>query len=126
MDWAALFKIFQSWGPSAISSALVVVVLYLIKRVNKNSEADEERARGLQSLIDSKINGFRESVNKAAEDHGRRLSCIEMEYVRRETFYRELGGWKDDINRVSGQISSLAAELNKGIVELWKERKRSG
>jgi hypothetical protein len=122
MDWAALFKVFQSWGPSAISSALIVVVLYLIKRVDKNGEGDEERAKSLQGCLEAKIKELRSDVYKVIEDHGKRISYIEMKYVRRETFYRDLSGWKDDINRLSGQILGLSTDLNKGIVDLWKER----
>ena len=123
MEWAALFKIFQSWGPSAISSVLVLVVLYLIKHVDKNFEDDKKRARDFQDCLESKIKELRNDISKTLEDHGRRLSYIELEYVKREVFYRELGGWKDDINRMSGQIATLITDMNKGIVELWKEKK---
>jgi hypothetical protein len=122
MEWAALFKVFQSWGPSAISSALVIVVVYLIKRVDKNGEDDKKRAQGLQDCLEAKIKELRGDVYKAIGDHGRRLSYIETEYVKREAFYRELGGWRDDINRVSGQIITLSAELNRSVIELWKKK----
>jgi hypothetical protein len=124
MEWAALFKVFQSWGPSAISSALVVVTLYLIKKVDKNGEDDKKRAQNFMAVLEAKIKELRADVYKVLEDHGRRLSYIEMEYVKRETFYRELGGWRDDINRISGQIVTLAAELNRSIIELWKKKGR--
>lgn len=120
MDFAALFKIFQSWGPSAISSVLVVVVLYLIKKVDKNGEDDKKRAQGFQDSLEAKTKELRGEINKTMEDHSRRLSYIELEYVRREAFYRELGGWKDDINRLSSQISTQFMEFTKGTVELWK------
>ncbi|MDR0302365.1 MAG: hypothetical protein LBI04_08670 [Treponema sp.] len=119
MDWAALFKIVQSWGPSAISSVLVVVVLFLIKQVHKNSADNEQRAKDSNILIDSKLKELRNDTFKMLDDHGRRLSYIELEYVRRESFYRELGGWKDDINRVSGQIS----DFNKSVIELWRDKR---
>jgi len=122
MDWAALFKIFQSWGPSAISSVLVVVVIYLIKRVKENGEADNKRAQNLQACLDEKVKELRTDVNKTIEDHGRRLSYIELEYVRRETFYRELGGWKGDINRLSDLITTQFMNFTKSIIELWKEK----
>ena len=123
MDFAALFKIFQAWGPSALSSVLIVVVLYLVKKVDTNGKEDRERAKGFQILLDSKLKELREDTARVSDEHGRRLSCIEMEYVRRETFYRELGGWKDDINRLSSQISTQFTEFMKSIVELWKDRK---
>jgi hypothetical protein len=122
MEWSGLFHLIQSWGPSAISSVLVFIVLYLLKQVNKNSEDDAIRAKKFQDSLDEKTKELRSDVNKTIEDHGKRLSYIELEYVRRDTFYRELGGWKDDINRLSSQISTQFMEFTKGTIELWKEK----
>jgi len=120
MDIAALFKLVHSWGPSAVTSLLVFFVIHLSKKLDKNSEDDKKRADDLQNYLDGKLKGLREDTTKVLDEHGRRLSYIEMEYIKRETFYRELGGWKDDINRLSGQISSQFTEFMKSIVELWK------
>jgi len=118
MDMEALFRIVQSWGPSAVTSLLVFFVVHLSKKLDKNGEEDRKRAEGLRGYLEDKLRELRENTAKALEEHGRRLSCIELEYVRRETFYRELGGWRDDINRVLDQIS----EFRKNVVELWKDR----
>jgi len=120
MELEALFKIFQSWGPSAVTSLLVFFVIHLSKKLDKNCEEDTKRAKSIHDYLEVKIKELRDDMAKALDEHGRRLSCIELEYVRRETFYRELGGWKDDINRLSGQISSQFSEFMKSIVELWK------
>ena len=120
MDVEALFKIFHSWGPSAVTSLLVFFVIHLSKKLDKNNEDDKQRADNLQKYLDGKLKELREGTAKALDEHGRRLSFNEMEYIKRETFYRELGGWKDDINRLSGQISSQFTEFMKSIVELWK------
>jgi hypothetical protein len=93
--------------------------LYLIKQVHKNGKDDEERAKDSQALINSKLKELRDDTFKTLEEHGRRLSYIELEYARRESFYRELGGWKDDVNRLSGQIS----DFTKSVIELWKDRR---
>ncbi|MDR1858854.1 MAG: hypothetical protein LBQ69_05240 [Treponema sp.] len=118
MDLEALFKIVHSWGPSAVTSLLVFFVIHLAKKLDKNNEDDKKRADNLQGYLDDKLKEFREGNAKTLDEHGRRLSYIEMEYIKRETFYRELGGWKDDINRLSGQIS----EVGKNIIELWKDK----
>jgi hypothetical protein len=122
MDWAALFKIFQSWGPSAISSALVVVVIHLIRLVNKNSEKEDGRAAAFQKQLDAKVEKVREDIGKTLGDHGRRIAYIETEYVRRDTFYRELSGWKEDINRLSDKIDALGADFAARVIEVWKGR----
>jgi len=120
MELEALFKIVQSWGPSAVTSLLVFFVIHLSKKLDKNGEADKQRAENLQGCLESKIKELRDETTKVMDEHGRRLSCIELEYVRRVDFYKDLGGWRDDINRVYDKISSLSADLTKGIIELWK------
>ena len=123
MDLLALLKLFQSWGPSAISSALIIVVMYLVKELHKNNKADEERAQSLRNMVDSKLKELRENTAKVLDEHGRRISSIELEYVKREEFYRDLGGWKDDISRLSDKLSVFSVEINRNIIELWKGRK---
>jgi hypothetical protein len=130
MEWEALFKIIQEWGPSAISSVLVVVVLYLIKRVNAAGAEEKARAESLKAAFETKVRELRDDVTKVIDGFGQRLSRIEVEFVRRETFYRELGGWKDDIGqlkdyvyRVSDQLSSQLSEIRKNIIELWRGQK---
>jgi len=123
MELEALFKIVQSWGPSAVTSLLVFFVIHLSKKLDKNSEEDKKRAAGIHDYLEVKVKELREDVTKVMDEHGRRLSCIELEYVRRIDFYKDLGGWRDDINRVYDKISSLSAELSKGIIEIWKGKR---
>jgi len=124
MDLEALFGIVRSWGPSAVTSLLVFFVIHLSKKLDKNGEEDKLRGDNLRGYLDGKLKELREDTMKALDEHGRRISCIELEYVRRMDFYKDLGGWRDDINRLSDKISSQSAELSKSINELWKDRAR--
>jgi hypothetical protein len=123
MDIAALFKVFQSWGPSAISSALIIAVAYLVKQLHENGKADAQRSKEMAELLNNKLNGLRTNIEQELDEHNRKLSYIELEYVKRETFFRDLSGWKDDINRLSGQLSAQFMEFTKFIIELWKDKK---
>jgi hypothetical protein len=125
MDFAALFALFQSWGPTAISSLLVIVVLFLLKKVDKNGEEDKKRADGVRKSFEDKLKELKDDTAKELDGHERRLSYIELEYIKREEFYRELGGWRDDINRLSGQITTQFMEFTKSIIEIWKDKKES-
>ncbi len=123
MDFAALFALAQSWGPTAISSALVIVVIYLIKKIDKNGEDDKKRAKDFQDSFESKIQELHDDVYKVLDDHYRELAYIKTEYLKRKDFYRDLGGWRDDINRLSNQISTQFMEFTKNIIELWKDKR---
>jgi len=124
MDFEALFGIVKSWGPSAVTSLLVFFVIHLSKKLDKNGEEDRKRGDSLQGSLEGKLKELRVDTMKVLDEHGRRISCIELEYVRRMDFYKDLGGWRDDINRLSDKISSQSAELSKSINELWKDRAR--
>jgi hypothetical protein len=124
MDIEALFSIVKSWGPSAVTSLLVFFVIHLSKKLDKNGEEDKLRADNLKIYLEDKLKGLREDTTKVLDEHGRRISCIELEYVRRMDFYKDLGGWRDDINRLYDKISSVSTDLSKSINELWKDRAR--
>jgi len=111
MDIVALFGLLQSWGPSAVSAALVIAVLYLVKQVHKANEDSTKRAKDFQAQLDSRL-----------DEHSRRISNIELEYVRRETFYRELGGWKDDIKQLSAETSAQFMEIRKNIFDFLNRK----
>ena len=122
MDIVALFGLFQSWGPSAVSAALVIAVLYLIRQVNKAGDDNTKRAEGFQEQIDSRLKDLRETTTAVLDEHGRRISNIELEYVRRETFYRELGGWKNDIKQLSAETSAQFMEIRKNIFDFLNRK----
>ena len=117
METLILSKIL-SWCPTAVSFILMVAVVFLIKKMGASEKSQAERINDLQACIENKLSALEAKTAKTFEDHSRRLSNLELEYIRRDTFYRELGGWKDDINRLSGQFS----EFTKNIIELWKSR----
>ena len=123
MDFVALYGLLQSWGPSAVSAALFVVVLYLIKQVNKSGEDNAKRFNSFQEQVDARLKGLKEDTASALADHGRRISTIELECVKRETLYRELGGWKDDIRQLSSDTSAQLMEIRKSIFDLLKDGK---
>ena len=109
----------QSWSPTAISTLTFFALAFLIKKMIKNEKAQVERTNNLRICIEKDLAEIKADTTKALEEHTRRISNLELEYIRRDTFYRELGGWKDDINRLSGQFS----EFSKNIIELWKGKR---
>ena len=112
MEWAGFFHLIQSWGPSAISSALVFVVIYLIKKVDTNSKEDAKRSQELRDYINNSLNRF-----------GERLSIVEKDYVKNEFFYQNLSGWRSEINRLSDQINTQFSNIFQSIVQLLKGNK---
>jgi hypothetical protein len=90
----------QQWGPTAVSTVLIFVVVFLIRKIDVNSKKDEERATTLRNDINKTLNSF-----------GERLSRIEHEYVKNEMFYRELSGWRSEIHRLYDLINNQFANI---------------
>ena len=126
MDFAALFRVFQSWGPSAISSVLVVVVLYLIKKVDANGKEDAARAKVFQEQLEAKVSGLYDTIHKELEAHGKRLSYIEMEYTKNSVFYEQLSGWRTEINRLADKSDGHHTQIVQYILDLLNRGRNEG
>jgi hypothetical protein len=126
MDFAALFHIVQSWGPSAISSVLVIVTLYLIKKVDENSKEDAKRARVFQEQLEARVGELYSTIHKGLEAHSKRLSYIEMEYTKNSVFYEQLSGWRTEINRLADKSDGHHAQLIQYILDLLNRGKNEG
>jgi len=113
MEWLALLKILlQQWGPTAVSTVLIFVVVHLIKKIDVNSRKDEERGAKL-----------REKINKTLNSFGERLSNVEHNYVKNDFFFRELSGWKSEINRLADKVDSKFEVLAQNIIQVIKGNK---
>jgi len=114
MEWLALFNIILSqWGSTAISTVLIFVVVHLIKKINTNSKKEEER-----------LNALRGDINKTLDGFGARLSAFERDYVKSEYFFRELSGWKSEINRLSDQITNQFMAFSQNILQIFSQGKK--
>ena len=113
MEWSAFFHVIQSWGPTAISSVLIYVVIFLIKKIDAHSEKNDKSAAELREYINKSLNAF-----------GDRLSIVEKDYVKNDFFFRELSGWKSEINRLSDQISNQFMAFTQNIMQLFNQGKK--
>jgi hypothetical protein len=126
MDFPALFHIFQSWGPSAISSVLVIVVLYLLKKVDENSKDDAKRAKAFQDQLEAKVGELYNTIHKELEAHSKRISYIEMEYTKNAVFYEQLSGWRAEINRLADKTDDHHEQIIQYILNLLNRGKNEG
>jgi hypothetical protein len=88
------------------------VVLYLLKKVDAESKKEDQRAAKLRDDINTTLNSF-----------GERLSAVEKDYVKNDFFFRELSGWKSEINRLSDQITSQFMAFTQNIIQLFSRGK---
>lgn len=117
MEYALTYLL--SWSPTAISAVLVFVVLFLIRQVDKNSRKDEARSESLRKEI-AKVH---DDVNNTLNRFGERLSVVEKDYVKNDLFFRELSGWRSEINRLSDQITTHFMSFSQSVFKFWSGKK---
>jgi hypothetical protein len=121
MDFiTALLSLVQSWGPSAITAVLVLVVTHLGRGLDKNSKADDARFKELRDHIAKSIDALRVEMTKQIENTIRRvdeqardIAYIKVEYVKKADYFQDNSGWRTDINRIFDQLIHLSEQIGK-------------
>ena len=109
-----------SWSPPVIFTLILIALVFLIRQIIKNEKAQVERSNNLRICIEKDLSEIKADTMRTLEDQARRIAYLEMEYVRRNEFYKELGGWREDIHRLSSLVTSQFMDFTKNIIELWK------
>ena len=111
-----------SWSPPVIFTLILIALVFLIRQIIKNEKAQVERSNNLRICIEKDLSEIKADTMRTLEDQARRIAYLEMEYVRRNEFYKELGGWREDIHRLSSLVTSQFMDFTKNIIELWKDK----
>lgn len=86
---------------------LAALVGFLIKKLDENAKKDDARTKELKEYVKAQVDGLETRIDgrvkaleaRAAELEGR-SSYIEREYLPREDHYRDISGWRTEINRL--------------------------
>ena len=112
--------ILQKWGPTAVSILLIFVVSFLIKRISKDADKEEASMAGIRNDIIK----MRDDVNKTLNGFGERLARVEHEYVKSETFLKELSGWRTEINRLYDLFNNHFSSFTQSIIQILTQGKK--
>jgi len=130
---AGLIGLLLSWCPTAVSSILIFLVSYLIRKTNTDAKEAEARTANLQKEAEVRAANLRREISQIHTDLNitlnklyDRLSLVEKEYVEKEFFFRELQGWRSEINRVSDKITDCFSSLHQNIFQLLGRGKDNG
>jgi len=117
---SVFFIVLREWGPAAISILLIFVVSFLIREIKKNSDDEKHR----MSKLHNDITKMREDVNNSLNGFGERLTRVEHEYVKRETFLNELSGWRTEINRLYDLFNINFTSFTQNIIQILTQGKK--
>jgi hypothetical protein len=98
---AALITQLLQYGIAPALLVLAAVIGFLVKKLDENGKKDAARAEALTQAIDN----LATETEKRFVEHEDRMACIERDYLLRETHYKDLGGWRTDLNQMRSDIS---------------------
>lgn len=125
----ALIGKLLEWGPLPALLVLSFVIARLIKKLDDNAAADSKRADDFRKALEAHA----EETDRRFADHADRMTCIERDYLTREAHYKDIGGWRTDLNNLRGDIAAdmrgirqEMAGLSSGILKTALKGKQNG
>lgn len=101
------------WGQFVLLIIVVAIMLGLLIRMMKSTADSVSALRG-------DIKDFEKEQKERDLKQDREIHFIRENYVRKEDMYRELGGWKTELNRLGDRIDRNQQENQKLLLELTK------
>lgn len=130
MGFEQLIIAAQNWGPTAISTIIAFVISYLIRQQKKNAEEDSDREKTLKESLSIGLSRLEENFDKSfsalkkeIEKHQNEIGALKMDKLEKDDFYKDMGGWRSELNRVQDLIIAQNNTTLEKIIELWKEQK---
>ena len=101
------------WGQFVLLICVVAIMLGLLIKMMKSTADSVSALRG-------DIREFEKEQKERDLKQDAEIHFIRENYVRKEDMYRELGGWKTDLNRLGDRIDKNQQENQKLLLELTK------
>lgn len=117
------------WGPVPALLVLTFVIVRLINKLDENAAADTKRADEFRKSLKDHM----DETDKRFAEHSDRMACIERDYLTRESHYKDIGGWRTDLNNMRSDIGAdlrgvrqEMAGLSSGILTTALKGKQNG
>lgn len=130
MGFEQLIIAAKDWGPTAITTIIAVIISYLFKQQLKNSNDDLEREKAFKESLSSGLSRLEENFNKSfselkkeVETQRNDIGALKMDKLEKDDFYKDMGGWRSELNRVQDLIISQNNATLQKIIEIWKDKK---
>ena len=130
MGFEQLLLAAKDWGPTAITTIIAFIISYLFRQQTKNAAEDAKRSNEFKKSLSSGLSRLEENFNKTIADlkkevdtHRKEIGALKMDKLEKDDFYKDMGGWRSELNRLQDLIISQNNTTVQKIIELWKEKK---
>lgn len=104
----------SQWALTVAVLLLAFAIAWLIRKLDKNAKADAKRSSEFRLALEAHQN----ETDKRFIDCQERMACIERDYLSRETHYKDIGGWRTDLNDLRNNISDELRGVRKDMSAL--------
>jgi uncharacterized membrane-anchored protein YhcB (DUF1043 family) len=129
-------KLFE-YGPFPALLVLTALVGWMIRSLQRNSETDAARSAEFRKALEAQSLEFRKAFESHREDMEKkfaeqadRIACVERDYLPRENHYKDIGGWRTDMNELRNnlgeEIRGVRQDMNALIPSLIKIAMQKG
>ncbi|QEJ96699.1 hypothetical protein [Treponema phagedenis] len=131
MGFESLIIAAKDWGPTAITTIIAFVISYLFKQQMKNAAEDAARSDEFKKNLANGLNRLEENFNKNVselkhkiEKQQNEIDTLKLEKLEREDFYKDMGGWRAEINRLQDLVINQNNSTLQKIIELWQSQNK--
>ncbi|MEL5717117.1 MULTISPECIES: hypothetical protein [Treponema] len=131
MGFESLIIAAKDWGPTAVTTIIAFVISYLFKQQMKNAAEDAARSDEFKKNLANGLNRLEENFNKNVselkqkiEKQQNEIDTLKLEKLEREDFYKDMGGWRAEINRLQDLVINQNNSTLQKIIELWQSQNK--
>lgn len=131
MGFETLIIAAKDWGPTAVTTIIAFVISYLFKQQMKNAAEDAARSDEFKKNLANGLNRLEENFNKNVselkqkiEKQQNEIDTLKLEKLEREDFYKDMGGWRAEINRLQDLVINQNNSTLQKIIELWQSQNK--
>jgi hypothetical protein len=99
------------WALTVAVLLLAVAIGWLIRKLDKNSKTDSARAEAFREAQAKHQTETDKRFLEAAD----RMACIERDYLPRSVHYKDIGGWRTDLNDLRSAIGDELRAVRKDM-----------
>lgn len=116
----------SQWALTVAVLLLAFAIAWLIRKLDKNAKADAKRSGEFRQALEAHQNETDQRFIECKE----RMASIERIYLPRETHYKDVGGWRTDLNdlrsNISDELRGVRQEMSALIPSIIKIAMKNG
>ncbi|WP_252722962.1 hypothetical protein [Treponema phagedenis] len=97
----------------------------------KNAAEDASRSEEFKKNLANGLNRLEENFNKNVSELKQKIEkqqieidTLKLEKLEREDFYKDMGGWRAEINRLQDLVINQNNSTLQKIIELWQSQNK--